>query len=68
MVLSGTMPSQIYNMLEWDFYYVFQLKVKSTHHHFMKQAYGFDDETIFSSGEMNESFAPVKFCSSVIDE
>jgi hypothetical protein len=52
-LLSGTIPSEIYKTLGWDFYYTFQLKIKSAYYHFLKQTYGFDNEAIFSSGEMN---------------
>jgi hypothetical protein len=37
---------------------MFQLKVKSAHYYFLKQIYDFNDNAIFSSGDMNESFVP----------
>jgi hypothetical protein len=60
MLLFETMPSEIYYMLGLDFYYTFQLKIKSAHYHYLKKMYGFDDNAIFSNGEMNNSFVPSK--------
>jgi hypothetical protein len=56
MVLSGTLPSQIYNMMGHDFYSSFEQKILLAHYYFLKQTYGFSDEKINKRGEMNRTF------------
>jgi hypothetical protein len=58
MVLAGKLPSQIYKLFWRDFYFTFRLQIKSAHYLYLKQTYGFYDEAIFYSGEMNNSFVP----------
>jgi hypothetical protein len=58
MVLSGTLPSEIYKMLGHGFYCSFEQKILLTHYYFMKQTYGFSDEKIYDNGEMNRAFIP----------
>jgi hypothetical protein len=58
MVLSGTLPSQIYRLLGHDFYSYFEFKILSAHYAYMKQTYGANDEKILRCGEMNRNFIP----------
>jgi hypothetical protein len=45
--------SQIYIAFGHHFYSMFEIKIIIAHFHFFKQTYGFGDEKIFKSGEMN---------------
>jgi hypothetical protein len=55
-LLSGTTPSEIYQTLGHDFYSAFEFNIITTHYQFLKQTYGFSDDWIFKSGEMNRVF------------
>jgi hypothetical protein len=51
MVLSGTLPSQIYKMLVHDFYSSLEQRILLAHYYFMKRTYHLEDEKINQSRE-----------------
>jgi hypothetical protein len=58
MSLKNGLPSAIYYTFVCDFYLMFEFKIKFAHYDFMKETYGFNDDIIFSSWEMNRLFIP----------
>jgi hypothetical protein len=56
MILSGMLPSQIYNEFGPDFYFVFNMEIKSVYFYYLKHTYGFSDDQILRRQELNDSF------------
>jgi hypothetical protein len=44
MLLFGTLHSQILHNFGQDFYYTFNLEIKSAHYPYLKESYWFSDE------------------------
>jgi hypothetical protein len=57
-LLTGTLPSQIYKMLGYDFYCSFEQRILLSHYYYMKVTYNLDDTKIYQTGEMNREFIP----------
>jgi hypothetical protein len=60
MLLSGTLPSQVYKMLGHDFYIAFYMNIKAVHYNYMKQTYKLTDEQLLKSHELDNSFVQHK--------
>jgi hypothetical protein len=55
-MLSGMLPLEVYKQLGRDFYLAFNGDIKHTHLLYTKQLYGFTDEHLSRSHELDESF------------
>jgi hypothetical protein len=57
-LLTGLLPSQIFNDLGVNFYYKFVTRILSIHCNFMCESYKRSQTNILKSGEMNRAFIP----------
>jgi hypothetical protein len=58
MVLSGTLPSQVYQMLGHDFYFSFEQRILLAHYYFMMVTYKIENDKIYRSGKINGASIP----------
>jgi hypothetical protein len=55
-LLSGMLPSEVYQQLGADFYFAFRVDIRAAHYNYMKQVYGFTDEQLSRSHQLDDSF------------
>jgi hypothetical protein len=55
-MLTSMLPSEVYRLLGRDFYMTFNVLIKATHYNYMKQLYGFTNEQLLRSHELDDSF------------